>query len=156
VSHLQQGTVYSLIACIYEYTVVEWPHTSDEYHGWAPWDLVAAAVPARSVMLICAIFNGFFFFIIDNQLGILNFYKIRQLPCRARGARAHNIFSHLLFRMDSCVHGNRVSVRYSIDWGVQYKITKCWMHWLNMSHNITVYIVANLEIRLSVYVIGTF
>ena len=31
------------------------------------------------------------FFIIDNQRGILS-YQIRQLPCRARGARAHNLF----------------------------------------------------------------
>ena len=30
VSHLQQGTVYSLIKCVSEYTVVEWPHTFDE------------------------------------------------------------------------------------------------------------------------------
>ena len=43
-SHLQQGTVYSLIKCVYEYTVVEWPHTSDEYHALAPWDLVAATM----------------------------------------------------------------------------------------------------------------
>ena len=28
VSHLHQGTVYSLIKCVYEYTIVEWPHTS--------------------------------------------------------------------------------------------------------------------------------
>ena len=33
----------------------------------------------------------------------------RQLPCRARGARAHNICSHLPFRMDSFVHGNLFS-----------------------------------------------
>jgi len=24
------STVYSLITCVYEYTVLEWPHTSDE------------------------------------------------------------------------------------------------------------------------------
>ena len=29
-NNLQLGTVYSLIKCVYEYTVVEWPHTSDE------------------------------------------------------------------------------------------------------------------------------
>ena len=27
---LQQGTVNSLIKSVYEYTVVEWPHKSDE------------------------------------------------------------------------------------------------------------------------------
>jgi len=45
------------------------------------------------------------FFIIDNQQGILS-YQIRQLPCPARGARAHNLFLHLPFRMDSFVHEN--------------------------------------------------
>ena len=30
VSHVKQGTVYSLIICVYEHTFVEWPHTSDE------------------------------------------------------------------------------------------------------------------------------
>ena len=32
VSHLQQGTVHSLItySCTCEFTCVEWPHTSDE------------------------------------------------------------------------------------------------------------------------------
>ena len=45
------------------------------------------------------------YFIIDNQQGILS-YEIRQLPCRARGARAHKLFSHQTFRMDSFVHGN--------------------------------------------------
>ena len=41
VSHLQQGTVYSLIKCIYKYTVVEWPtHLMNTTRG----DLVAAAV----------------------------------------------------------------------------------------------------------------
>jgi len=30
VSHLQQGTVYLLMQCVYEYTVVEWPHQSDK------------------------------------------------------------------------------------------------------------------------------
>jgi len=33
VSHLQQCAGYLLITCVYEYTVVEWPHTSDEYHA---------------------------------------------------------------------------------------------------------------------------
>jgi len=28
--HMQQGTVYSLIKCVFEYTVVEWPQTFDE------------------------------------------------------------------------------------------------------------------------------
>jgi len=46
------------------------------------------------------------FFIIDNQRGKLS-YQIRQLPCRARGARAHNLFSHLPFRMDSLAIPNR-------------------------------------------------
>ena len=41
----------------------------------------------------------------DNQQGILS-YQIRQLPCRARGARAHNLFLHLPFCMDSFVHEN--------------------------------------------------
>ena len=45
------------------------------------------------------------FFIKDNQQGILS-YQIWQLPCRARGARAHNLFSHLTFSMNSFVHGN--------------------------------------------------
>jgi len=45
------------------------------------------------------------FFIVDNQRGILS-YQIRQLPSSARGARAHNLFSHLPFRMDSFVYGN--------------------------------------------------
>ena len=38
------------------------------------------------------------FYIIDNQRGILS--------CRTRAVRAHNLFSHLPFRMDSFVHGN--------------------------------------------------
>ena len=53
-------------------------------------------------MLIFTIFNVF---IIDNQRGILS-YQIRQLPCRARGARAHNLVSYIPFRMDSLIHGN--------------------------------------------------
>ena len=52
-----------------------------------------------SVMII------FLFFIMDNQQGIFS-YQIRQLPCRARGARAHNLFLHLPFHMDSFVHGH--------------------------------------------------
>ena len=48
------------------------------------------------------------FFIIENQREILS-YQIRQLPCSARGARAHKLFSHLPFRMDSVVHGNVLS-----------------------------------------------
>ena len=54
---------------------------------------------ARSVMHIFAIFNVFFF-ITDNQRIILS-YQTRQLPCRARGARVHNLCSHLPFRIDS-------------------------------------------------------
>ena len=54
----------------------------------------------------CYIFPQYLmFFILDNQHGILS-YQIRQLPYRARGARAHNLFSHLTFRMESFVHGN--------------------------------------------------
>ena len=45
------------------------------------------------------------FSIIDNQCGLFT-YQIRHLPCRAREARAHNLFSHLPFRMDSFVHEN--------------------------------------------------
>ena len=45
------------------------------------------------------------FFIKYNQLGILS-YQIRQLLCRARGARAHYLCSYLPFHMDSFVHGN--------------------------------------------------
>ena len=46
-----------------------------------------------------------FFIVIDNQREILS-YQSRQLPCRARGARAHNHCLHLPFCMDSFVHGN--------------------------------------------------
>ena len=56
-------------------------------------------------VLLCLFARYLMFFIIDNQLGILS-YQIRQLPCHARGARAHNLCSHLPFRMDSFVHGN--------------------------------------------------
>ena len=56
------------------------------------------SIPHRSYVSL----NGY---IIDNQRGILS-YKIRQLPCHARGARTHNPFSQLPFRMDSFVHGN--------------------------------------------------
>ena len=45
------------------------------------------------------------FLLIDNQRGIIS-YQIRQLHCHTRGARAHNLCSHLPFRMDSFVHGN--------------------------------------------------
>ena len=48
------------------------------------------------------------FFIVDNQRGILS-YQIRQLPSSARGARAHNLFSHLPFRMDIIVQGKVLS-----------------------------------------------
>jgi len=48
------------------------------------------------------------FFIIDNRRGTLS-YQIRQLPCRARGARAHYLYSRLPFRMDSFVRGNVLS-----------------------------------------------
>jgi len=64
------------------------------------------------------------FSIIDNHRGI-RAYQIRQLSCRARGARAHNLCLHIPFRMDSYVHGNLFfPFRYSIDWCVQYKVTK--------------------------------
>ena len=59
-------------------------------------------------VLLCLFSPYLMFFIIDNQRGILS-YQIRQLSCRVRGARAHNIFSHLSFRMDSFVHGNGFS-----------------------------------------------
>ena len=58
---------------------------------------------ARSGMLSYAICNVFL--IMDNQRGIHS-YQIRQLPCHARGARAHNLCSHLPFHMDSFVYGN--------------------------------------------------
>jgi len=45
------------------------------------------------------------FFIIDNQRGIL-FYHIWQLPCRARVAQSHNLFSHPPFRMEGFEHVN--------------------------------------------------
>ena len=61
-----------------------------------------------SVVLTFAIFKKKI--IIDNQRGIF-FYQIRQLPCLARGARAHNLCSRLPFRMDSFVHGNVVFSR---------------------------------------------
>ena len=50
------------------------------------------------------------FFLRDNQQGILS-YQSQQLPCRAREAQAHYLFSHLPFRMDSFVHGNVLSYR---------------------------------------------
>jgi len=40
-----------------------------------------------------------------NQRGICSYQILRQLPCRAQGARANNLCSHLLFRMDSFEHG---------------------------------------------------
>ena len=46
---------------------------------------------ARSVWLILAIFNVFFIIV--------------KLPFRARGARAHNLFSHVPFHMHTFVHG---------------------------------------------------
>ena len=42
-------------------------------------------------VLLCLFLPYLMFFIIDNQRGILT-YQIRQLPCRARGARAYNLF----------------------------------------------------------------
>ena len=51
-------------------------------------------------VLLCLFSPYLMFFIKDNQQGILS-YQIRLLPCRARGAEAHNLFSHLPFRMDS-------------------------------------------------------
>ena len=66
-------------------------------------------------VLLCLFARYLMFFIIDNQLGILS-YQIRQLPCHARGARAHNLFSLLPFRMNNFVDVNGISFRYSIDW----------------------------------------
>ena len=45
------------------------------------------------------------FLLIKNQRGLLT-YQIQKRHCRARGARAYKLVSHLLFRMDSFVHGN--------------------------------------------------
>ena len=80
------------------------------------------------------------FFIIDYQRGILS-YQIIQLPCRARGARAHNLFSHIPFRIGSFVHETFLFL--SVNWCVQYIVTTHWMYWLNMSHFIIFVIVAN-------------
>ena len=55
--------------------------------------------------LLCLFAPYLMVFIIDIQRGILS-YQIRQLHCRALGARALNLYSHLPFRMDSFVHGN--------------------------------------------------
>ena len=44
-------------------------------------------------VLLCLFSPHLMFFIIDNQRGIHS-YQLRQLPCYARGARAHNLFSH--------------------------------------------------------------
>ena len=54
-------------------------------------------------VILCLFSPYLMFFMIDNQRGIL-FYQSRQLPCRARGARAYNLCSHLPFRVDSFVH----------------------------------------------------
>ena len=80
---------------------LEWLHLEIRLHENAG---------VRSVMLIFAIFNVFHKLYKhnrtwDNQQGILS-YQIRQLHCRALGARALNLCSHLPFRMDSFVHGN--------------------------------------------------
>ena len=55
--------------------------------------------------LLCLFAPYLMVFLIDIQRGILS-YQIRQLHCRALGARALNLCSHLPFRMDSFVHGN--------------------------------------------------
>ena len=60
------------------------------------------------------------FFIKDHQRRIYS-CQIRQLPCRARGTRAHWLFSHLPFSMDDFVHEYVFSFCKSIDWCVQYK-----------------------------------
>jgi len=56
-------------------------------------------------ILLCLFSPYLMFFIKYNQLGILS-YQIRQLLCRARGARAHYLCSYLPFHMDSFVHVN--------------------------------------------------
>ena len=53
--------------------------------------------------LFCLFSPYLIFFIIDNQRGIIS-YQIRKQPCRARGARAHNLISHIHFRMDRREH----------------------------------------------------
>ena len=54
-------------------------------------------------VMLCLFSPYLMFFIRDNRRRILS-YQIRQLPCHARGARAHNLFSLLQFRMVSFVH----------------------------------------------------
>ena len=51
-------------------------------------------------VLLCLYSPYIIFFITDNQRGILS-CQIRQLHCRARGARIHKLCSHLSFHMDS-------------------------------------------------------
>ena len=55
-------------------------------------------------VLLCVVSPYLMIFIRYYNRGILS-HQIRQLPCRALGARAHNLFLHLPFRMDSFVHG---------------------------------------------------
>ena len=54
---------------------------------------------------LCLVSPHLMCFIKVYQRCILS-YQIRQLPCRARGARPQYLFSHLTFRMDSFVHVN--------------------------------------------------
>ena len=74
-------------------------------------DLIAVMFPWMVTLgvfvcvLLCLFSPYLMFFIIDNQLGIPS-YQIRELPCRARGARAHNLCSYLPFCMFCFVHGN--------------------------------------------------
>jgi len=75
------------------------------------------------VVLLCLFLPYLMLYIIDYQRGILS-YQIRQLPCRARGAPAHNLFLNLPFHIDSFVNGNVFSFRLSTGWCVQYKVTK--------------------------------
>jgi len=58
-------------------------------------------------VLLCLFSPYLMFFLIDNQRGILS-YQLRQLHCRARGARAHRLLYHLTLRMESFIHGNVV------------------------------------------------
>ena len=70
---------------------------------------------ARSVMRICAMYNVFF----HNRHSTSNtFLPNSATTLHARGAWAHNLFSHLPFRMDNFVCRNGFSFRYSIDWCV--------------------------------------
>ena len=87
-------------------------------------------------VLLCLFSPYLMFFIIDNRRGLLS-YQIRQLHCRARGARGHNLFSHLPFRMDNFVHGNdfffplidrlvcRIQSSHTVDASIKYVAYYC-------------------------------